>query len=507
MFETRIVRSTLLFALTTGLYACPDSGEPPIEPPPLQTIETASALSAANANLRRSAVGLAHSGAFLESSDFFGGLLADPAICEAEECPPNPSLEDRADELATMVAEQILVATNVETAEPTKIVLSMKAEVVCLRADLDDPSVTKIDEDCAARLAADPIRIELTSRRAGDIDAALLVGRQALRPLELALYERRVAATIDLGVAVESAKIIASIGGEDLEEFAGELSGRVRIEVTENGSLDHTVAASILSAVRIAMTFGEDTLRYSVGTASPLLSLRIDGNDKTLVAESNSGPVDASIPLAIFESSELVCSTGPDGMTTCEEPEKTLTGVVDVHIPGSHGRATLDASDTVTVTGFGIDDAMTVRYDGVQILGIDLNAQSGRNMDFELSGSEEGFVLAVQPLFDLVLDLNLDSLRDQIEVPAELASDTLRVRLDGDTKPAIRLTGASERAPAPGDAPSAPASVLEVLRGRFTVSSRAANAEVRVDAGQCLVAEEGDEGAHPVELLFATSCN
>lgn len=521
MFRSSIFRSTLCLASTALLFACPGPGgddDGALEKP-LLPIQSTSALTAANANLRTLSVGVAKSSLFLESSDFLGSFLGDaaPILCDEEgNCEPaDPAtLEERAEAMADYVAERILNETNVEASEPTKIVLRLKAESICANG-ADENGATIVDEGCASRLAAEPIRIELTQRTEGDIDVAFLFGAQALRPLQLELYRAHLAAIADIGAGVKAAQIVATILDQEIQGLDGaSLSGKVRMELRENRALDYTIATSILAPVRFSATVDGETIAFSAGTASPLASMRIDGNTQTVTTETDSGAIDISIPLAAISTS-LVCSTDSNGEETCEEvrDEGALDGQMDIHFPGVNGKMTLDASDSVKITGFGYDDAMTVKYDGIQILSMDLNANNGRTLDAELSGSEDGFVLAVRPLLDLVIDMDVSSLVDQVEgVPASAASDTIRLRLDGDSNPAIRLNAIVADAPSNGEEPppAGPVSAFEVLRGRFSLSSRAAGTEVVVEAGQCLIATEPtSEGSeqHPFELLSGGACN
>ncbi|MEQ9503344.1 MAG: hypothetical protein RIT81_41170 [Deltaproteobacteria bacterium] len=516
MIRSAILRSTLLVAGAATLLACPgpDGDDGHIEPKPLLPIQSSSALTAANANLRAMSVGVAKSSLFLESSDFFGGLLnGDGAIpCDPEgncEQPDPETLEERATAMADMMAERVLNETNVETSEPTKVVLSLKAEAFCANGT-DEAGDPIIDADCATRLAADPIRLELTQRTEGDIDVALLVGAAALRPVTLELYRKQLATQLDIGAAVQAAEIISSILGEPIEGLDGELSGKVRFEIRENRELDYTIATSILAPVKVAMNIEGEALSVNVGVASPLSSMRIDGNNQTLVTETDSGAIDVSLPLGAIGGS-TICTTNPDGETICETEPSPFDGAMELHIPGAHGKVTLDASDTIKVENLGYDDVMTMKIDGAQIFSMDLNASNGRSLDAELTGSEDGFILAVRPLIDLVIDLDVTSLVDEMEIPAGLSSDRIQMRLDGDSNPAIRLAGISDAPTTGDDEPSrGPASVFEVLRGRFSLSSQAANAEVVVEAGQCLVAAEPTEEnpeQHPIELLQGAACN
>lgn len=490
----------VLFALPLLSLACDPGREPPPgdQPPPLQNIEKTSALTAANQNLRTVLVGAAEAGAFTEDHALLSDLLGagDAVGCApGEQCPDaSPDMATQATDMADDVAQRILNVANVEVEEATRIVLRVKAEQAC------DGS-----ESCIQQLTQVPVRIELTSRREGDIDVALTIGEHNVGKLEL--YRASIAAEVDFGAAMDAAKAMAQAAGEPLDEINGTIRGRVRVELIKNGENDFTGQVSILSPIDVDATVGEDVVMLDIGTSKPLASVRIDGNTPQIITESNVGGVEMSLPLAAFQGSSVDCAPAAPGEEPprCTEPEP-LEGTLSVSVGSTHTKLVIDDSNEVRVE-YSQSEGAQVRYNGLPILSYDINPNNGGQLDARMAIEDEGFMLAVSPLLDLQAAFNLNNLPASMveETPEIFREDTLQLLLHGAPEPAIRTRTQTE---VMGDVVTE-RTVLEVVSGRLTMSSNAAGTQVVVNAGMCLDSVEPDpnqENVHPFELLTEAAC-
>jgi hypothetical protein len=489
---------TKLLLLPLFVLAC--GGREPSEnlPPPLRTIEKNSALETANANFRSVVVGGARSGAFMEDHQLVGGLLrfGDAAAPEPDPTPTEPTLEADANEMADELRARILTVANVELEEPTRIVLSMKPEAYCASTS----SSTGSDSSCAQMLAATPIRLELTSRREGDVDAALTIGTFAVGTI--AFHQDLFAVEIDLGAAVDAAEALAAASGEPTDLIQGTVRGRIRIELKINGANDYTLSLSILSPIDIDATIDGQTLMYNIGVSTPLASLRLDGNTPQAVFESNVGGIDLMLPLGLF--------SGSDGASPEPEPAPEPTGTLGVRVEPTSFKATIDTTNTVKIDRYS-SGGVTATYNGIEILSYSINA--GQPLSGSVTLDENSTTFSVNPMLDVRAMFDFNPLVDQLDsdFPPQLLRDTLQLALNGAQEPTVR-TSSYETTTVDefGNTIVDTNTQFEVVEGRLTLSSSAAGKTVVVEAGMCLDTIEPDPNAttepHPFELLVATTC-
>ena len=87
----------------------------------------------------------------------------------------------------------------------------------------------------------------------------------------------------------------------------------------------------------------------------------------------------------------------------------------------------LGQPDPLFVDGIG-SDTTTLKIDGNQFLGIDLNAAAGRHLDVTLSSTPEGLNVAVTPSLEVAVALGFHFLADQItDLPTWAMDDTLTI--------------------------------------------------------------------------------
>lgn len=149
--------------------------------------------------------------------------------------------------------------------------------------------------------------------------------------------------------------------------------------------------------------------------------------------------------------------------------------------------------------GFG-DNTSTLKHDGNTLLGLDLNALSGRRVNLEVTPTEDGAEIHISPTFDLQLAFAFEHIADQFEGIADyLLNDTLHVWFEGNS-PAIDV----------GD------DQFRVTAGTLHLDSQAdASVNVSVAAGMCLgeaqdtsegSGESSDGDSHPLASVAAVAC-
>jgi hypothetical protein len=348
----------------------------------------------------------------------------------------------------------------------------------------------------------------LTTPSEGDIDVTLLLGAERHAPLALELYHDSLGVRVDLD---EGLAVARDLGEEDLEGLQ-ELSGVLEWRLVKNAERDYSVELNVLEAVSAVFESEGDTLSTSLAASSPAWNVRINGNTNTLSAGLDLGTLRVMGPLRLFAdlfesddaSQDLGGVTG-DSFDALPEPEPTehnYTGVIELLLSGLSGTVSYTAdSDILSFQdlGFG-DDTSTLKHDGNTLLGLDLNALSGRRVNLEVTPTENGAEIHISPTFDLQLAFAFQHIADQFEGIADyLLNDTLHVWFEGNS-PAIDV----------GD------EQFRVTAGTLHLESQAdPSVNVSVAAGMCLgeaeasidgSGESSDGESHPLASVAAVVC-
>lgn len=518
-------KSTLFLGLTClsfGALGCEGESE-------LVEISSTQAALTASENAELALQGVIDAGDFLASStsiakalNAFGGrgqtcessvvLCENGAQCPEPEtvCTPievseedleeaRQEMRESAANLVRQLRERILIEDNLESSTATSATYRLGADVLCdddavppaaPGADSSDAQssfdvAVEVEYDCAEQVGRLQPRLVLTSPREGDIDVTLQLGAGRREPLALELYRESLGVRVDLNQGVALAREL----GEGLDGLL-ELQGVLEWQLVRNAARDYSIEFNVLEALSAEIEADGDTLTTSLAASSPAWNVRINGNTSTLSAGLDMGALRVAGPLRLFAGlfggdevrGEVTGATGdslgaPPLPPADPEPEpREYTGVIDLLLAGLSGTVSYSAdSDVLSFTDLGFGDTTsTVKLDEETLLGLDLNALSGRRVNLEVSPSEDGAEIRISPSFDLKIELAFRHIADQFEGIADyLLDDTLRVWFDGDA-PAIAV----------GD------DQLRVTSGTLHVSSEAyPSVNVDVEAGMCLAGE------------------
>lgn len=403
------------------------------------------------------------------------------------------------------------------------------------------PPANTLDMECVQALAANPIRLAVSSRTEGNLDVVITVGANRAGTIDIDATE--VGLTLDLGQLAASAGALTGLIGSDSFNTPDVMEGAIRLSISRTNADQFTAALAITRAIRIENQ-DDDGYTLQVAASVPTVSATLDGTSR-LTTTVNVGAVafsgDAStLSDALFDGcageaptrggstepgnpgGDRAPAPNPEPPTTgCDE--QTLAGRLGLHVPGLTGTAVVDiGSDAISINGFGLGDATTeLTLDGDVLAALDLNATHQRRADVTTSRVSDGIETRFRPAVEARAQLNFRHVSDQLtDLPAWLLDEDLRVTFDGAPEPTLVMLvgrsgtatdrpvpppgggdGGGNGAPAPPDPDPDPAptaeSVVKVVAGSLSLSSRSAQT-IRVGAGECLKAErDGPRSTSP----------
>jgi hypothetical protein len=194
-------------------------------------------------------------------------------------------------------------------------------------------------------------------------------------------------------------------------------------------------------------------------------------------------------------SGETVCTTTPDGQTVCDEPV-ALVGSVEVKTPATTARVTASNTDNARIENLSVAGAIEAKLDGQSMLALELGASaSGGAFDFSLQSMQENVSISVTPSMRLLATFDLTQLALQMDdIPSWLVTERIEVTLNGAASPTMISEQDGEQ--------------MRMTDGKLSIDSRAANRQIVLNAGECLVNRDVEpiEGQHPLELLENGTC-
>jgi hypothetical protein len=498
-----------------ALAACAPESDPGDE----DSVDTEELAATAVENVERALRGTHRAGSFIADSqsvaDSLGTVAGESQVCDDDDAPclpdgtcPEPvcevdsltvadlqearaELDESISDFVQTLKDEIFTEANVESEDDDSVTFYLGPDVLCGSSE-PAPSApgepepifepNEVDPECAESVQRLQPRLRLSSAGDDDVDVALLLTANRHNPVTLELHHDHVAVVADLG---EIKATLDSVG-EDTGALRS-LDGKVSLELRQNGELDYSASANVLEEIVVVADQEGSPVRVSLGASAPTYEVRLNGNARTITGLVDFGEFRVSGPMNafrdFFDDSETFDELGNP------IPEKSYSGEIELVVPGLEGRATYDgAADAISFGNFGLGNASsTLKWNGIPLAQLDLNAALGRHFDIALaSPAGGGQVLTLSPTFDLSMVLNFMPVADQIDDLAQwLLNDTLHVWFDG-SNPSVQIDEDQFR----------------VVSGTLNMTSASAPAaNVSVSAGMCVVEVDPPNSSH--ELLGA----
>ena len=166
-----------------------------------------------------------------------------------------------------------------------------------------------------------------------------------------------------------------------------------------------------------------------------------------------------------------------------------------MHASGLSGEVVFQAAqDVLKFKNLGLGaETSTLDLDGERVLEVDLNADSGRTFDMDLTYEGDEVEVGFSPEMDLKVMLAFGRVAQEFEqgfFEDWALEDVIRVHLADD--PVLRYPYDADR--------------IEIARGSATISSASLDVTVSADTGQCLVDSYQPEEPSPLETCGGESC-
>jgi hypothetical protein len=372
-----------------------------------------------------------------------------------------PEGEETGAEVADSLAERLFNDENYEGDGVYRIPLDM----MCPASD----ETGEVDPECVEQWERLELRIKVELVDDG-VDFTLLVGPDRSAPLSLELRPARITVVVDLGEAADAIAFVAPDA-----ELPDVLDGVVAFSLVVNGPQDVSFEIAVREAVRVEANTADGRIAFSTDARDPLASLRIDAAARRLTALFDLGRTQLSMPNQMGDDGSLA-----DGIWSIDWRGLSFTATAQ------------DGADEIVIDNIGIgDDTSTIKLDGTQLVGVDLNPADGRRYKLTLRPDPAGGlpIATFEPGMELLIDVFLQPLADAGDlVDPWLLDDSYRIALGGDSAPATQSIAPDDTTGAPG--------ALRIARGTLAIESDTAS--VTVATGQCLLADPVTEGEHPL---------
>jgi hypothetical protein len=350
---------------------------------------------------------------------------------------------------------------------------------------------------CAARLAENPLHIDVTTDGDKRMNLSVKAGDDAVEVLTAQIHGDVISATVHLA---ELEHLIGVFVDPEDFELPETMEGVLALEVRENKAADYSARFGIVEAIHIvAGADEEDPLGLQIAQADEVGSISISGPDKTIGGSLGLNALKVEMPwqwvVDMFYDtegySEWICEMDEEGNENCydqwmegEEPPQAK-GVISVALPGIHGTLSYTlGDDAIRLSNMGLGDgSAVVAVNDDPILTIDLNPEDGRAMSLDVMGEgEEDMVFQVTPKLDLSVMFAWKKVSDVIkDIPSFLLDETIGVNFAGSDTPTMKLVNSED------------STDMMVSSGELRFTSTAMDEDVVVSEGQCFVGidEEG----------------
>jgi hypothetical protein len=440
---------------------------------------------------------------------------------EGEPMPPAPPMPPEGDEgaedglevdlsemrdgILDMMADVLMVEeVSSVSADGMVLTYTLGPDQVCDNSDDDEEigdeeraSQLEDQEKCAARLAENPLHIDVTTDGDKRMNLSVKAGDDAVEVLTAQIHGDVISATVHLA---ELEHLIGVFVDPEDFELPATMEGVFALEIRENKAADYTARFGIVEAINIvAGADEEEPLGLQIAQSNEVGSISISGPDKTIGGALGLNALKVEMPwqwvVDMFYDtegySEWVCEMDDEGNENCydmwvegeEAPE--AKGLFSVALPGIHGTLSYTlGDDAIRLSNMSLgDETAVVAVDGDAIITIDLNPEDGRAMSLDVMGEgEDDMVFQITPKLDLSLMFAWKKVSDVIEdIPSFLLDETIGINFSGSETPTMKLVNSED------------STDMMVSSGELRFTSTAMDEDVVISEGQCFVGID-DEG-------------
>ncbi|WP_428265960.1 hypothetical protein [Haliangium sp.] len=338
-----------------------------------------------------------------------------------------------------------------------------------------------VDPDCVSQFEQLELRVRAIVAEDG-LDITFLIGPDRAAPFGFELRSRRASLVVDLGDVKDAIVSLAESQGEAVTGLPTVMEGVIALSVLAPSDTEAEVQASVRRAIRFqtdAAATGID-MSMDIEARDPMYSVLLGEDRMTMTVD--------------------VGRTRIVGPWDSFSDEGFDLGTLDIDWQGLSYQIEVEAGqDRLAINDISLGDGTSaVKLDGATLLSVDLNRDSGRSFDLELTFAEDGSPrMNFAPGVDLQVSYDLQSLVDggvAIDSPLAKTSYSLSVR---GANPSL--------APVEPDALGLFPGGVRVVSGEIAVS--ADGEELVVAEGRCLIETIPAIDAHPLMgALAAVDC-
>ncbi|HZN95727.1 MAG TPA: hypothetical protein VFB81_23600 [Myxococcales bacterium] len=396
----------------------------------------------------------------------------DPA-CAAPNVPAQDSFDAQVAQIRKFLKERIFIEENLESSDSFSATFRVPGSAIC------SDGTTAADPACVSQVDAAELRVKAWPQMGGGVNLQVLVSRDRFELMALELGKKTLAATTDLPQTKKALDFVAAISSSTTTPTPRVLEGKLEVRLTKNAEQDFTFSYGVLWGVKVEWADPQGR-EYSFSTASsnPVASLRMEAPQRRATLEANVGETRFSGPW-------LDPATG------------TSSGKVQTYfLSGLSGKVVAEEGKDVKITNVGLGGGQSyIQVDGDKVTTVDLNKDSWRHLDVTLQrDSADRVVLVVSPEFDAIMGYFYSALRQLgVQYPDTLQDESLRVRLNGSSAPALTRIAPDLTTGFPGG--------WKILSGQLTISTDQAGYDPLVVAeGRCLIQRQTTPpaGGHPI---------
>jgi hypothetical protein len=403
-------------------------------------------------------------------------------------------LDRSIDDLVRSFREDLFVDANLESQAADVVTYRLRPATMCGSsssiAPLGDAGAPTVPmTKCEKFFTEHELRLEVrrVSCDAGEnLRIDLVADPERRKVLAADLMETRLDAAVDVGESIGRLKAYGTFRDSVVFDRA---QGRLAFAIDTDAAGAATMRLAVPLAVDIKLHDDSTREGFAVGRADNAFSVNANPTTKKIHAGVALANIDTTMPLKDFVSAFFNRSSTAAG-----------TDVVTLSLPGVQGDFDYDGSaDAIAIHSLGLGDSTSrVTHGDATLLAIDVNADTGRHVDVNVSTNpQRELVIDLAPKLRLDLTYSMASVNPLVKnLEAYALDDQVSIQIDG--PPGLRLMEA-----AVGTSTlmrGGTGWLLGMTVGHLALTSRAVPAEnVDVAAGKCLFRSTGPfTGQHEI---------